>query len=102
VITCMRAEVPAILALAIIAAAALFGCALAWTHDHLQRKAFEDTLSETERAQFIDYRLVLPWRHFANVVELDRANIETALEGISSLSDRVRVLRQKIRAARAA
>jgi DNA polymerase III sliding clamp (beta) subunit (PCNA family) len=90
------------LALAIIAAAALFGCALGWAYDHLQRKAFEVTLSETERAQFNDYRRVLPWRHFANVVELDRANIETALEGISSLSDRVRVPRQKIKAARAA
>jgi hypothetical protein len=77
--------------LAIIAAATLLGYALAWAHDCLKRKAFEATLSETERAQFNDYRLVLPWRNFANVVEMDRTN---------ALSDQVRALHEEIRAER--
>jgi LPS O-antigen subunit length determinant protein (WzzB/FepE family) len=84
--------VPAIWALAMIATAALLGCALGWAYDYLQRKAFDATLTESERAQFNDYRLVLPWRNFANVVEMDRADAQR---------DRLRVLYEQIRAEKA-
>jgi hypothetical protein len=81
-----------------IICSALLGYALAWAQDRLQRKAFEGTLTETERAQFNVYRLVLPWRSFANVVKLDRA------EALSRLIDRQRdlgVRREAIRASKA-
>ena len=107
---------------------ALLGYALAWIHDRLQRKAFEATLTEIERARFNVYRLVLPWRNFAKVVEIDRAETltklidqqfnlradreairhsksiqdNTMLADISSLTDRVRALHEEIRAGRAA
>jgi len=100
---------------------------LAWANDRLECKAFEANLTDTERAQFNDYRLVLPWRCFAKVVELDRAETLTrlvhrqhhlragreairhskstrdnlAFGAISSLTDGVRALHEKIRAARA-
>jgi len=86
----------------IVAAGLLFGYALAWAYDLLAREAFEATLTEAERAQFDAYRRVLPWRNFAHVVELDRADIKTALDGISSLSQQLQALRQKLRASRAA
>jgi hypothetical protein len=106
----------------------LLGYALAGIHDRLQRKAFEATLTEIERARFKVYRLVLPWRNFTKVVEIDRAETLTKLidrqhnlkavqqairhsksiqddtmsADISSLTDRVRALHEEIRAARAA
>jgi hypothetical protein len=111
-----------------IACAILLGYALAWAHDRVQRKAFEATLTEAERAQFHLYRLALPWRGFANAVEIGRAEtfnrlVDTQralrarreaiqgsksiqdnldLGGISSLTERVRALREEIRAAKAA
>jgi HAMP domain-containing protein len=86
----------------IVAAGLLFGYALAWAHDLLARKAFEATLTDAEREQFDAYRRVLPWRNFADVVELDRMTIKSALDGISSLSQQLQTLRQKLRASRAA
>jgi hypothetical protein len=65
----------------------LLGYALAGIHDRLQRKAFEATLTEIERARFKVYRLVLPWRNFTKVVEIDRA------ETLTKLMDRQRNLK---------
>jgi hypothetical protein len=81
-----------------IVAGLVLGYALAWAHDLLARKAFEATLTDAEREQFDAYRRVLPWRNFANVVELDRMAIKSALDGISSLSRQLQTLRRTIRA----
>jgi hypothetical protein len=85
-----------------VAAGLVLGYALAWGYDVLARKRFAATLTKAERAQFDEYRRVLPWRNFADVVELDRIAIKSALDGISSLSQQLHMLRQKIRASRAA
>jgi hypothetical protein len=70
----MTAEVPAVWALAAIATGVLVGCALIWVFDRLDRRAFEATLSQSERERFSYYRLVLPWRNFAKVVEIERVD----------------------------
>jgi hypothetical protein len=84
-----------------VAAGLVVGYALAWTYDLLARKAFEATLTEAEREQFDEYRRLLPWRNFADVVELDRVAIKSALDGLSSLSQQLQTLREKLRTDRA-
>jgi len=95
--------VPVWLVPPIVACAWMIGYAVALAIEARARRAFEATLSETERAQFNAYRAVLPWRNFANIVATDRLQVAAALDEIASLSDlsdRVRALRWQLMAAR--
>src|SRR5439155_508961 len=85
-----------------VAVGLLVGYALAWAYDVVARKAFAATLTDAEREQFDEYRRLLPWRNFADVVELDRIAIKSALDGISSLAQQLQALRHKISSERSA